>query len=122
MAVFELGESQIPWWGQVYGKELSRGFLLGVDDPSDRLGLIRHGDWNDMVIACRGNHLVVEINGEVTAVPVDSYGGRIGKIGFQLQVGRRWRPSSAMSESSNSDWRLPFPTWAVPERTGLNTT
>lgn len=87
MAVFERGGVRIPWWGQIYGEELDRGFLFGVDDPARRLDLIRHGDWNDVVIACRGNHLVVEINGEVTADLVDYHADRTGKIGFQLHVG-----------------------------------
>lgn len=87
MAVHDTGTSLIPWWGQVYGEELNRGFLYGIDDPAKRLDLVRHDDWNDVVIICKGNHVVVELNGEVTADLVDYFGEESGKIGFQVHVG-----------------------------------
>ena len=87
MAVHDTGRFRLPWWGQIYGEELNRGFLFGIDDPGKRLDLIRHEDWNDVVIICKGNHLIVEINGEVTADLVDYYGDDTGQIGFQLHVG-----------------------------------
>ena len=89
MAVFAMGTMRIPWWGQIYGEELNRGFLYGIDDPEARLALVRHGDWNDVLIICKGSHLIVEINGEVTADLVDYYGDKTGRIGFQLHVGPR---------------------------------
>ena len=87
MAVHDTGSVRLPWWGQLYGEELNRGFLFGIDDPGKRVDLIRHEDWNDVVIMCKGSHLIVEINGEVTADLVDYYGDRTGKIGFQIHVG-----------------------------------
>ena len=87
MAVHDTGSVRLPWWGQLYGEELNRGFLFGIDDPGKRLDLVRHEDWNDVVIICKGNHLIVEINGEVTADLVDYYGDKTGKIGFQIHVG-----------------------------------
>ncbi|MDE0102423.1 MAG: DUF1080 domain-containing protein [Bryobacterales bacterium] len=89
MAVFAMGGTRTPWWGQIYGEELNRGFLYGIDDPEARLALVRHGDWNDVLIICKGSHLIVEINGEVTADLVDYYGDKTGRIGFQLHVGPR---------------------------------
>ncbi len=87
MAVHDTGSVRLPWWGQLYGEELNRGFLFGIDDPGKRLDLVRHEDWNDVVIICKGNHLIVEINGEVTGDLVDYYGDKTGKIGFQIHVG-----------------------------------
>ena len=91
MAVRDTGSVRLPWWGQLYGEELNRGFLLGIDDPAKRLDLVRHEDWNDVVIICKGNHLIVEINGEVTADLVDYYGDDTGKIGFQIHVGPKMK-------------------------------
>ena len=87
MAVHDTGKGLLPWWGQIYGEELNRGFLFGIDDPARRLDLVRHGDWNDVVIVCKGNHVIVELNGEVTADLVDYFGDKTGKIGFQVHVG-----------------------------------
>lgn len=91
MAVHDAGTSLIPWWGQIYGEELNRGFLYGIDDPAKRLELVRHDDWNDVVIICKGSHLVVELNGEVTADLVDYFGDKTGKIGFQVHFGPRMK-------------------------------
>lgn len=87
MAVHDSGKGLVPWWGQIYGEELTRGFLFGIDDPAKRLDLVRHGDWNDVVIICKGNHVIVVLNGEVTADLVDYFGDKTGKIGFQVHVG-----------------------------------
>lgn len=87
MAVHDTGRGMLPWWGQIYGEELNRGFLYGIDDPARRLDLVHHEDWNDVVIICRGNHVIVELNGEVTADLVDYFGDKTGKIGFQVHVG-----------------------------------
>ena len=91
MAVHDTGKGMLPWWGQIYGEELNRGFLYGIDDPARRLDLVRHGDWNDVVIVCKGNHLIVELNGEVTADLVDYFGDKTGKIGFQVHFGPRMK-------------------------------
>ncbi len=91
MAIHDNGTSLIPWWGQIYGEELNRGFLYGIDDPAKRLELVRHDDWNDVVIICKGNHLIVELNGEVTADLVDYFGDKTGKIGFQVHFGPRMK-------------------------------
>ena len=87
MAVHDTGKGLLPWWGQIYGEELDRGFLFGIDDPAERLELVRHGDWNEVIIICKGNHVIVELNGDVTADLVDYFGERTGKIGFQVHVG-----------------------------------
>ena len=91
MAVHDTGKGMLPWWGQIYGEELNRGFLYGIDDPARRLDLVRHGDWNNVVIICKGNHLIVELNGEVTADFVDYFGDKTGKIGFQVHFGPRMK-------------------------------
>ena len=91
MAVHDTGKGMLPWWGQIYGEELNRGFLYGIDDPARRLDLVRHEDWNNVVIICKGNHLIVELNGEVTADLVDYFGDKTGKIGFQVHFGPRMK-------------------------------
>ena len=91
MAVHDTGQGMLPWWGQIYGEELNRGFLYGIDDPAKRLDLVRHGAWNDVVIICKGNHVIVELNGEVTADLVDYFGDKTGKIGFQVHFGPRMK-------------------------------
>ena len=42
-----------------------------VGDPAEIKAAIRKDDWNEYRIAARGNHLVHEINGKVTAELID---------------------------------------------------
>ena len=43
--------------------------------------------WNDFMIICKGNHLVGQLNGEVTFDFVDYYGEKTGRIGLQIHLG-----------------------------------
>ena len=76
-----------PWWGHLYVESTERGILVPVGDSQKRMKLVRANDWNDFVIACRNNHIVSLLNGEVTADLIDYYGDRTGRIGLQIHVG-----------------------------------
>ncbi len=61
-----------------------------VTDSAELLKKIDLQDWNEMEVEARGNHLVVKINGHVTATVVDNHpelAATSGLIGFQLHVG-----------------------------------
>jgi hypothetical protein len=81
---FDIG---IPWWGQLYHESTQRGILVPVDDRQKRLDLVRADSWNDFTIICKGNHLVGQLNGEVTFDFVDYYGEKTGRIGLQIHLG-----------------------------------
>jgi len=76
-----------PWWGQIYQESTQRGILIPVEDRRKRAKLVRAGDWNNIVIICRDDHIIAKLNGEVTADLVDYYGEKTGRIGLQLHVG-----------------------------------
>ena len=76
-----------PWWGHLYVEGTQRGILVPVSDRKKRAELVRANDWNDFVIVCRNDHILSELNGEVTADLVDYYGERTGRIGLQIHVG-----------------------------------
>jgi hypothetical protein len=81
---FDMG---IPWWGQLYVESTLRGILAPVEDRMKRVNIV-HGDgWNDFVMVCKGNHLIGELNGDVTYDVVDYYGDRTGLIGLQIHAG-----------------------------------
>jgi Domain of Unknown Function (DUF1080) len=81
---FDMG---IPWWGQLYVESTLRGILAPVEDRMKRVNLAHGEGWNDFVMACKGNHVIGELNGEVTFDVVDYYGDKTGLIGLQLHAG-----------------------------------
>ncbi len=76
-----------PWWGQIYHESTQRGIMIPVGDQQKRLELIRAGGWNDFIIICKDNHLVVQLNEQITADLVDYYGEKAGLIGLQIHGG-----------------------------------
>ncbi|MFK7768955.1 MAG: family 16 glycoside hydrolase [Mariniblastus sp.] len=61
-----------------------------VSDPAELLKKIDMDGWNEMEVTASGNHLVVKINGQVTADVTDEEAEqykRRGLIGLQLHVG-----------------------------------
>lgn len=61
-----------------------------VSDPAELLKKIDMDDWNEMEVVAAGNHLVVKINGHVTADVTDNDPKQFqpkGLIGLQLHVG-----------------------------------
>lgn len=85
---FDVG---IPWWGQLYSESTQRGILGPVEDRMKRIKLVHTDGWNDFTIICKGNHLIGELNGEVTYDLVDYYGEKTGRIGLQIHVGSPMR-------------------------------
>ena len=81
---FDMG---IPWWGQLYVESTMRGILAPVEDRMKRVNIAHTDGWNDFVMVCRGNHLIGELNGEITYDMVDYYGPRTGLIGLQIHAG-----------------------------------
>jgi hypothetical protein len=81
---FDMG---IPWWGQLYDESTQRGILVPVEDRQKRLDLVHADGWNEFIIICKGNHLIGELNGELTFDFVDYYGEKTGRIGLQLHLG-----------------------------------
>jgi len=49
--------------------------------------VLKPGDWNDMSVRAEGDHLVVTVNGLVTADLQDPKGRKSGHLGFQLHGG-----------------------------------
>ena len=81
---FDMG---VPWWGQLYDESTRRGILVPVDNRERRMQLTHLEGWNDFVVICRGNHLIGELNGEVTYDLLDYYGEKTGRIGLQIHLG-----------------------------------
>jgi len=77
----------IPWWGHIYGESTPRGILVPVDDRMRRVGLLRQDGWNDVIIICKGNHVIGTLNGTVVYDLVDYYGDKTGLIGLQIHAG-----------------------------------
>jgi len=76
-----------PWWGHLYAESTQRGILIPVADRKKRMQLVRADDWNDFVIVYRNEHILAQLNNEVTADLIDYYGEKTGKIGLQIHVG-----------------------------------
>jgi hypothetical protein len=81
---FDMG---IPWWGHLYVESTMRGIVVPVDDRMKRVKLIHPDGRNEVVIVCKGNHVIGELNGVVTYDLVDYYGDRTGLIGLQIHAG-----------------------------------
>jgi hypothetical protein len=81
---FDMG---IPWWAQLYVESSMRGILAPVDDRMKRVDIVHADGWNDFIIVCRGNHMIGELNGEITYDIVDYFGDKSGLIGLQLHAG-----------------------------------
>ena len=61
-----------------------------VSDAAELLKKINMDDWNEMEVVAKGNHLIVKINGHVTADVTDEDAEqykRSGLIGLQIHVG-----------------------------------
>lgn len=61
-----------------------------VSDPAELLKKIDMDDWNEMEVHAQGNHIVIKINGHVTAEVIDEEAEQFkakGLLGFQLHQG-----------------------------------
>ena len=73
------------------GKEKARVDVVATTmTAADLLAAYKIGEWNDMVIIARGNHLQHFLNGKLTADVTDNdpaKGAAAGVLGLQLHVG-----------------------------------
>jgi hypothetical protein len=74
------------YWGVLYDEGGTRGIIERFDPA--RIGSIaRKGDWNDLAIEMKGNHLKVTLNGTVIIDREDPLFPPRGVIGLQVHVG-----------------------------------
>jgi len=72
-------------WGALY-EELLRGHLVHYK-PQLIESILRPDDWNEYEICAVADHIILILNGVVTAELSDPEGARSGSIGLQLHSG-----------------------------------
>jgi hypothetical protein len=73
------------WWGGVYDEKGTRGVMVnGWKDKAEKV--VRNGDWNEMILRCKGEDISIKINGMETAALKDSV-KMSGIIALQLHRG-----------------------------------
>lgn len=73
------------YWGCIYDEKGKRGIMVnGWKDKAEKI--VKLKDWNQYEIECQGDHIVVRLNGQVTADIRDTERLR-GVIAFQLHRG-----------------------------------
>ena len=73
------------WWGSLYGEKTGRGVIVdGYQKKGERV--VRDGGWNQYEIICRGNKIILALNGLVTADTEDEMSSE-GIIALQLHRG-----------------------------------
>ena len=78
-------------YGCTVGSVWSRGFLAKNTDES----IVNLDGWNDVTITCRGNHIVVVLNGhKVADITNDRYAE--GRIGLQVHAGDKYKNMKIM--------------------------
>ena len=81
---YQADVAQNNWWGSLY-EEKGRGVLVnGWKGKGETV--VRAGDWNDYEITARGEHIIIRLNGLVTA-ELDDNGAASGIIALQLHSG-----------------------------------
>lgn len=71
------------WWGGFYDEKGTRGIMVRAYDKAKTV--LKEGDWNSIVIRCKGEDVSVSINGLETAAVKEPKPS--GLIGFQMHVG-----------------------------------
>jgi hypothetical protein len=73
------------WWGGVYDEKGKRGVMVnGWKDKAEKV--VKNGDWNEMILRCKGEDIAITINGLKTAELKDSV-KMSGVIALQLHRG-----------------------------------
>ena len=73
------------WWGSIYDEKGTRGVMVnGWKGKAETV--VKPGDWNDVEISCKGEHIEIRINGLLTAELNDS-AKLDGIIALQLHRG-----------------------------------
>ena len=74
------------YWGLFY-EERGRGILERY--PEEKANkLVHEGDWNDMEITAKGDHVIIKLNGTTTTDRVDPVFAKNGIIALQVHVGK----------------------------------
>jgi 3-keto-disaccharide hydrolase len=80
-------EKDFKFLGWIYGEKM--GGKISEPTPAQKralLNVIKVNDWNEMEVTANGDHLIIDINGVITA-DVHHQGPKSGLLGFQLQKG-----------------------------------
>lgn len=72
-------------WGNLYDERGTRGIMVNTWKEKGRTAY-KPGDWNTFEVTCRGDHIIIKLNGVVTADLHDS-AQREGIIALQLHRG-----------------------------------
>ena len=73
------------YWGLLY-EERGRGILERFDEKKAE-ALVKKNDWNDFVIAVKGDHLTIDLNGTRVIDRTDPEFAKSGIIALQVHVG-----------------------------------
>lgn len=74
------------FWGVLYDERGTRGIIERYD-PEKAAKLVKEGDWNDMELTVKGNHLTVVLNGTTIIDREDEKFPPNGVIAFQVHAG-----------------------------------
>ena len=84
-AGYQMDAGENNYWGNIYEERGKRGIM--VDSFKEKGStVLKPNDWNDVEIACEGDHIQIKLNGLVTADIHDSV-LLDGVIAFQLHRG-----------------------------------
>jgi hypothetical protein len=56
--------------------------------PEDVKTWFKPGEWNEMIVSAHGNHIMVKVNGKITAELTNDPGRKEGKLALQLHGGQ----------------------------------
>ena len=73
------------YWGLLY-EERQRGILERYPEE-EAAKLVKQGDWNDMVVSCKGKHLTIDLNGTRVIDREDPEFADSGIIALQVHAG-----------------------------------
>ena len=75
------------YFGSLYEEGL-RSKLLVQYPKEEGKGLMRDGEWNDMIVTARGDQITITLNGTKTVDLVDPVIAKTGIIALQVHVGK----------------------------------
>ncbi len=73
------------WWGSLYGEKTGRGVIQnGWEGKGETV--VKPGDWNQVEITCKGDHITIKLNG-LTTVDLDDDMAKEGVLALQVHRG-----------------------------------
>lgn len=95
VAGYQADIAERTYFGMLY-EEQKRGFIpyweeLSQADRDAIQDVVRHGDWNEFEIICRGDRIKMTLNGHTTVDISDPDGAKEGIIALQLHTGEPMR-------------------------------